>query len=121
MLWKRIATAAVLVPLLVASILFSAGRPGGWPFLLLCAVAAALCADEGFRMFLHGARDRASGVALAVLVFFSAALLPGSFGVPAILVCVLLSVFHALPGAADPAEKAGKAATFCLEIGRAHV
>jgi len=46
MLRKRIATAAVLIPLLVASILFSVGRPGGWPFLLLCAVAAAICADE---------------------------------------------------------------------------
>lgn len=114
MLWKRIATAAVLVPLLVASILFSVGRPGGWPFLLLCAVVAAIGADEGFRMFFHGARDRASGVALAVLVFFSAALLPVSFGVPALLVCVLLSVFHALPGAADPAEKARRAATLCL-------
>ncbi|MDD5763443.1 MAG: hypothetical protein PHP88_13190, partial [bacterium] len=93
MLWKRVATAAVLIPLLVASILFSVGRPGGWPFLLLCAAAAAICADEGFRMFLHGARDRVGGVVLAVLVFFSAALLPGSFGVPALLVCVLLSVF----------------------------
>ena len=114
MLRKRIATAAVLVPLLVASILFSVGRPGGWPFLLFCAVAAAICANEGFRMFLHGARDRAGGVALAVLVFFSAALLPGSFGVPALLVCVLLSVFHALPGAAEPAEKARRAATLCF-------
>lgn len=114
MLWKRIATAAVLVPLLVASILFSVGRPGGWPFLLLCAVVAAIGADEGFRMFFQGTRDRAGGVALAVLVFFSAALLPVSFGVPALLVCVLLSVFHALPGAADPAEKARRAATLCL-------
>jgi phosphatidate cytidylyltransferase len=114
MLWKRIATAAVLVPLLVASILFSVGRPAGWPFLLLCAVAAALCADEGFRMFLHGARDRVCGVALAVLAYFSAALLPAPFGVPALLVCVLLSVFHALPGAADPAEKARRAATLSL-------
>ncbi|HLO10229.1 MAG TPA: hypothetical protein VK303_06070, partial [Desulfobacteria bacterium] len=101
MLWKRIATAAVLIPLLIASILLSVGRPGGWPFLLLCAVAAALCADEGFRMFLHGARDRVSGVALAVLAYLSTALLPGSFAVPALLVCVLLSVFHVLPGAAD--------------------
>jgi phosphatidate cytidylyltransferase len=113
-LWKRIATAAVLIPLLIASILLSVGRTGGWPFLLLCAVAAGLCADEGFRMFLHGERDRAGGVALAVLVFFSAALLPGSFGVPAILVCILLSVFHVLPGAADPSEKARRAATLCL-------
>ncbi len=114
MLGKRVATAAVLIPILVASILLSAGRPGGWPFLLLCAAATAICADEGFRMFLHGARDRAGGVALAVLVFFSAALLPGSFGVPALLVCVLLSAFHVLPGAADPAEKARSAATLCL-------
>jgi len=119
MLWKRIATAAVLVPLLVASILLSVGRTAGWPFLLLCAAAAGLCADEGFRMFLHGARDRAAGVALAVLAFFSAALLPGPFGVPALLVCVLLSVFHALPGAADPAEKARRAAT--LSFGAIYV
>ncbi|MDO8738013.1 phosphatidate cytidylyltransferase [Candidatus Deferrimicrobium sp.] len=105
---------STLIPLRVASILSSVGRPAGWPFLLLFAVVAAICADEGFRMFLHGARDRAGGVALAVLVFFSAALLPGSFGVPALLVCVLLSVFHALPGAFDPAEKARRAATFCL-------
>ena len=114
MLRKRIATAAILIPLLVASILFSVGRPRGWPFLLFCAVAAALCADEGFRMFLHGARDRVGGVALAVLAYFSAALLPGSFGGPALLVCVLLSVIHALPGAADPAEKARRAATLSL-------
>ena len=111
MLWKRIATAAVLIPLLVASILLSVGTYGVWPFLLLCAVAAALCADEGFRMFLHGARDRAGGIALAVLAYLSTALLPGRFGVPAILVCVLLSVLHVLPGAADPAEKTRRAAT----------
>lgn len=114
MLWKRIATAAVLIPLLIASILLSVGRPGGWPFLLLCAVAAALCADEGFRMFLHGAGDRVSGVALAVLAYLSTALLPGSFAVPALLVCVLLSVFHVLPGAADLVEKARRAATLSL-------
>jgi len=119
MLWKRIATAAVLVPLLIASILLSVGRPRGWPFLLLCAVAAALCADEGFRMFLHGVRDRAGGIALAVLVVFSGALLPGTFGVPAVLVCVLLSVFHVLPGAADPAEKARRAAT--LSFGAVYI
>jgi len=114
MIWKRIATAAVLIPLLVASILISVGRPGGWPFLLFFAVAAALCANEGFRMFLHGAGDRVGGVVLAVLAYFSAALLPGNFGVPVLLVCVLLSVFHVLPGAADLAEKARRAATLCL-------
>jgi len=114
MLRKRIATAAVLIPLLVASILFSVGRPAGWPFLALFAVIAALCADEGFRMFLHGTRDRAGGVALAVLVYFSASLLPGSFGVPALLVCVLLSIFHVLPGTGEPAGKTRRVATLCL-------
>src|SRR3989304_3925208 len=38
MLLQRIATAVVLIPLLVASILSSGGRPGGWPFLPLCGV-----------------------------------------------------------------------------------
>ena len=114
MLRKRIATAAVLVPLPVAAILLSVGRPAGWPFLLLCAVVAGLCADEGLRMFLSGARDRAGGTALALLVFLSGSLLPGSVGVPALLVCVLLSVFHVLPGASDPADKARRAATLCL-------
>ena len=70
-------------------------------------------------MFLHGARDRAGGIALAVLVVFSGALLPGTFGVPAVLVCVLLSVFHVLPGAADPAEKARRAAT--LSFGAVYI
>lgn len=114
MLWKRIATAAVLIPLMAASILCSVGRPGGWPFLLLCAVAAAICADEGFRMFLHVPRDRAGGVALSLLVYFPVALLPGTLAVPALFVCVLLSVFHPLPGAADPADKARRAATLSL-------
>src|SRR3972149_2007404 len=103
MLLQRIATAVVLIPLLVASILSSGGRPGGWPFLLLCGVAAALCAAERFRRFFRGARDRAGGVALVLLVFLSVSLSPGFFGVPALLVCVLLAVFHALPGSADPA------------------
>jgi phosphatidate cytidylyltransferase len=114
MLWKRIATAAVLIPLLVASILFSGGRPFGWPFLLFCGVAAALSAHEWFRMFFPGSRERASGILLAVLVYLSAALLPGSFGVPALLLLLLLSVFHVLPGPADPAEKARSAAMLSL-------
>lgn len=114
MLLRRIATAAVLLPLLVASILSSGGRPAGWPFLLLCGVAAALCAHEWFRMFFRETRDRAGGVALVLLVFLSGSLLPGFLGVPALLVCVLLAVFHALPGSADPAEKARTAAMFSL-------
>src|SRR3989304_1310256 len=114
MLLQRIATAVVLIPLLVASILSSGGRPGGWPFLLLCGVAAALCAHEWFRLFFRGTRGRAGGVALVLLVFLSVSLCPGVFGVPAVLLCVLLAVFHALPGSADPAEKARTAAMLCL-------
>jgi len=114
MLWKRIATAAVLLPLLVASVLFSVGRPAGWPFLLLSGLAAALCANEWFRMFFRETRDRAGGVALVLLVFLLVALLPDSFGVPVFLLCVLLSAFHVLPGGADPAEKVRTAAMLSL-------
>ncbi len=114
MLLQRIATAAVLLPLLFASILFSVGRPRGWPFLLFCGVAAALCAHEWFRMFFPGTRDRAGGIALAVLVFLTVALMPGSLGPPALLVAVLLAAFHSLQGAADPAEKARTAAMLAL-------
>lgn len=114
MLWKRIATAAVLLPLLVAAILTSRGRPAGWPFLLLCGVAAALCAHEWFGMFFRETRDRAGGVVLVLLAFLSGSLSPGFYGVPAILVCVLLAVLHALPGAADPGEKARTAAMLSL-------
>lgn len=116
MLLRRIATAAVLLPLLFVSILSSGGRPGGWPFLLLCGAAAALCAHEWFRMFFRETRDRAGGVALVLLVFLSVSLSPGFLGVPALLVCVLLAVFHALPSAADPAEKARTAAMFSLGV-----
>ena len=114
MLWKRFATAGVLIPLIVASILTSGGRPFGWPFLLFCGVAAALSAHEWFRMFFPGTGDRASGVALAVLVYLSAAMLPGSFGVSALLVAVLLSAFHVLPGPSESAEKARSAAMLAL-------
>ncbi|MFA6148967.1 MAG: phosphatidate cytidylyltransferase [bacterium] len=114
MLGKRIATAAVLIPLLVASILLSVGRRWGWPFLLFCGVSVALCANEWLRMFFGGVRDRASGVLLAVLVFLAVALLPGFLGVPALLAYVLLSVFHALPGNATPAEKTRTAAMLSL-------
>ncbi|GAB4241365.1 MAG: phosphatidate cytidylyltransferase [Deltaproteobacteria bacterium] len=114
MLLRRIATAAVLIPLLAASVLLSGGRPGAWPFLLFCGAAAGLCADEWVRMFFRGARDRAGGVALSLLVFLSGASLPGEFRWPALLACVLLSVFHALPGPSPPAEKARSAAMLSL-------
>jgi phosphatidate cytidylyltransferase len=114
MLLQRIATAAVLLPLLIATILLSVGRPVAWPFLQLTGVAAALCAHEWFRMFCRETRERAGGIALAVLAFLSVALMPGFFGPPALLVVVLLSAIHSLPGAAEPAEKARAAAMLAL-------
>ena len=97
MLWKRIATAAVLLPLLVAATLFGKGHPHAWPFLLFTGVAAVLCAHEFFRMFLPAPRDILAGVLLASGVFLGGALLPCSLALPAVLSCVLLAAFHALP------------------------
>jgi len=114
MLWKRVATAAVLLPLLVASILAAKGRIAGWPFLLLCGAAAALCAGELFRMFFREVRTRAAGVLLTVTVFLAGALLPWPLTVPAVLLCVLLGAFHVLPGASEPPEKARGAAMLSL-------
>jgi phosphatidate cytidylyltransferase len=114
MLWKRVATAAVLLPLLIVSILSAKGRPGGWPFLLACGAAAALCAVELFRMFFREARTLAAGVALAALVFLGGALLPWPLALPAILLCVLLAVLHALPGTGDAGQKANAAAMLSL-------
>ncbi len=114
MLRKRIATAAVLIPLLAASILYGKGQPLGWPFLLVTGTAAALCAAEMFRMFVRGARIVAGGVALAAFVFLSAALLPVSAALPAVLLCVVLAAFLALPGPAEAGEKARTAATLTL-------
>jgi len=114
MLWKRVATAAVLLPFLVASILCSKGRPFEWPFLIVCGLAAALCAGELLRMFVRGARDLAGGVALAVLVFLSGTLLPAVLSLPAVLLFVVLAVFHPLPGADDVGEKTRRAAMLTL-------
>jgi phosphatidate cytidylyltransferase len=114
MLRKRVATAAVLVPLLVASILYGKGQPFGWPFLLLCGAAAALCAAEWTRMFFREARDVAGGIALTLLVFLSGALLPFPAVLPAILLLVLLAVFHALAGGGEPEAKTRAASTLTL-------
>jgi len=114
MLWKRVATAAVLLPVLIASILYGKGQPYGWPFLLVAGAAAALCAYEFSRMFLAGGRNLAAGVLLAAGVFLGGALLPCSLVLPAVLVFVLLAAFHALPGPADPAEKMRTGATLVL-------
>ena len=91
MLWKRVATAAVLLPLLVVTILF--GR--GWPFALLALAAALLCAVEYFRMFLPSSRDRRAGVAMTGLAYASGALLPYPAAVSAILLCVGTTVILA--------------------------
>ena len=114
MLWKRIATAAVLLPLLVASILYGKGQPYAWPFLLYAGPIAVLCAHEFFRMFLPAPRDLFAGVLLASGVFLGGALLPCSLALPVVLSFVLLAAFHAMPGSSDPAEKVRKGGTLVL-------
>ena len=114
MLWKRIATAAVILPLLVAATLYGKGQPHAWPFLLFTGLAVFLCAHEFLRMFLPASRDLLSGVLLAFGIFVGGALLPCSFVLPAILSCVLLAVFHALAGPSDPAEKVRRGAMLVL-------
>ncbi|MGE5248100.1 MAG: phosphatidate cytidylyltransferase [Verrucomicrobiota bacterium] len=114
MLWKRVVTAAVLLPLLILAILSAKGRPGGWPFLLVCGAAAAMGAAELFRMSFRDARTISAGVLLATLIFLAASLLPWPLVFPAALLCVLLAVLHPLPGSADPLEKARAAAMLSL-------
>jgi phosphatidate cytidylyltransferase len=114
MLWKRVATAAVLLPLLIAAILSAKGRPGGWPFLLVCGAAVALCAAEMNRMFFREAWDLVAGVLLAALVFLAGALLPWPLALPAILLCVLLAALHALPGRGEAVQKARAAGMLSL-------
>jgi len=114
MLWKRVVTAVVLLPILIASILVSKDRPFGWPFLLLCAVVTAICSFEMLRMFFRGIRDLLGGTALAVLVFLSGALLPFEFSFPAIMLFVVLAVFHSMPGSDNIDDKMRKAALLVL-------
>jgi phosphatidate cytidylyltransferase len=114
MLWKRIATAAVLLPLLIAAILYGKRQPYAWPFLLYAGPVAVLCAREFFRLFLPDSRDLVPGVLLAFGVFLGGALLPCDLALPAVLSCVLLAVFHVLPGPAEPAEKVRRAAILVL-------
>ncbi len=114
MLWKRVATALVLLPVLAASILCSKGRLFGWPFLLVVGTSSALCAFEMFRMFLRGTRDRLAGTALAVLVFLFGSILPDAVALPAVLLCVVLAALHPLPGAENPGEKTRTAAMLAL-------
>jgi phosphatidate cytidylyltransferase len=114
MLWKRIATAAILVPLLVAATLSAKAQPFAWPFLLLSGGTAVLCAREFFRMFLPAPRDLLTGVLLAAGMFLGGAFLPFSLALPAVLSCALLAAFHVLPGLAHPAEKVRRGALLVL-------
>lgn len=114
MLWKRIATAAALLPLFLAATLYGKGEPLAWPFLLFAGVVAALGAHEFFRMFLPAFRDLLAGILLSCGIFLGGALLPHSLLLPAVLSCVLLAAFHALPGPAEPAEKVRRGAMLVL-------
>ena len=112
MLWKRVLTAAVLVPVLVAAVL-CAPR---WPLFLAVGAAVVLCSLEYLRMFFPAPRDRRSGVALTALSYAACVLLPLPLAAPAVLGCVLLAAFHVLPGDAPPADKARGAGLLVLGV-----
>ncbi|MGE5188677.1 MAG: phosphatidate cytidylyltransferase [Gemmatimonadota bacterium] len=112
MLAKRVLTAAVLVPVLVAAVL--SGQ--GWPLVLLAGAVVVLCAREYHRMFLSAPRDRRSGVALTALAYVACVLLPVPLAVAALLACVVLATFHVLPGGAPAADKARTAGAIVLGV-----
>ncbi len=112
MLWKRIASAAVLVPLLVVTALYGKG----WPFELLAGAAALLCAREYFRMFLPSPRDRWAGTVATVLACFSGALLPFPAAVSALLLCVAMAAFRHLATEGTPEERLRLAAVTALGV-----
>ncbi|MBF8258036.1 MAG: hypothetical protein HW377_410 [Actinobacteria bacterium] len=112
MLWKRVATAAVLVPLLAAAVLFGKG----WPFTLLVLAAAFLCASEYFRMFFPSPWDRWTGVLAAVLACASGSALPFPASLAALLVCVAAAAFHFLPADGSQEEKARRAGLSVLGV-----
>lgn len=112
MLWKRIASAAVLVPLLVGTALYGKG----WPFALLAGAAALLCAHEYFRMFLPSPRDRWSGVTATVLAYLSGAMLPFPAAVSAVLLCVAMAAFPFLSTGGTPGERLRLAAISVLGV-----
>ena len=110
MLWKRVLTAAFLVPVLIGVVLFGPG----WPFFLLTGVAVLLCSLEYHRMLFSAPRDRRSGAALTVLAYAAGALLPFSLAAPAFLLCVLMAAFHVFPGDATPADRVRAAGLLVL-------
>ncbi len=109
-LGKRVLTAVVLLPPLVAAVMFGKG----WPFLLVVGTVTLLCAAEYFGLFFPGARDRWSGVAVTGLVYASAVLLPFRTAWAAVLCCVALAAFPFLAGGQPPSEKARGAALAAL-------
>lgn len=112
MLWKRVLTAAVIIPVVVGAVL--AGP--GWPIFLLAGAAALLCAREYHRMFFSARRDRWSGVALTALAYAAGALLPFPLAAPAVLLCVLLAAFHVFPGDVPPVDRARAAGVIVLGV-----
>ncbi len=112
MLWKRVLTAAVLVPVLVGAVLFGPG----WPFFVLTGAAVLLCSLEYHGMFFSAPRDRRSGVALTVVAYAAGALLPFPVAVAAVLLCVVLAVFHVFPGDVPPADKTRSAGAIVLGV-----
>lgn len=111
-LWRRIASGAVLVPLLVGTVLHGKG----WPFGLLTGAAVLLCAREYFRMFFTSSRDRWSGMAVTVLAYLSGAMLPFPAAVSAVLLCVAMAAFHFLASEGAPGECFRLAATSALGV-----
>lgn len=112
MLWKRVATAAVLLPLLAAAVLYGKG----WPFALLVFAAALLCSAEYFRMFFPSPWDRWTGVLAAVLACASGSLLPFPAALSALLLCVAAAAFHFLPAEGTLEEKVRRAALSVLGV-----
>ena len=105
-LGKRILTAVLLLPPLVGVVMFGKG----WPFALLVGAVTVLCSREYFRFFFSSARDRWSGVAMAVLVYLSGILLPLEATMAAVLCCVALGAFLFLAGGGSHGEMARRIA-----------
>ncbi len=112
LLWKRVATAAVLIPVLVTAVLYGKG----WPFSLLVLAAALLCAAEYYRMFFPSSWDRWTGVLAAVLACVSGSLLPFPAALSAFLLCIAAAAFHFLPADGTLEEKARRAGLSVLGV-----
>jgi phosphatidate cytidylyltransferase len=112
MLWKRIATAAVLVPILVGAILYGKG----WPFTLLAFAAVLVCAAEYSRMLIPRTPDRRAEVAVTGLAFASGALLPYPAAASAMAICVAIISFRFISAEGTPADRLRSAAVSVLGV-----